>query len=448
MSGFNSVEKIIFSKFKSRLSKDEKNIETQCIYNDSSVKESLISNNFREISNNIEKMERTRENYAYRLVLSNKKYIGKIIIFIKKSMRKSLKWYIEPICFQQTDFNNAVTPSIGRLLENQSILENQIAKSTYRIQELEVQSNNTAENPNVLIMELKSEILSIKQIFENQLSHLSTDIINVESTLENRLILNEKNESFLRAEYVNINDRISNLEEFGLAAIDEKKFNMWEKYTYSQAGEDAIILYILTVMGIDYSKCTYLDLGANHAKELSNTYFLYKHGAKGVLVEANKNLIPELKFYRNRDIVLNKCVALESNQEMEFYILSGDGLSTTEADSVNEFKKINADIEVSEVVKVQTITVNDIIDQYLGIAPTVISIDVEGKDFEILKSIDYSRFRPLIIITEMIEYSTYLSINQRNKEIDAFMINNDYVEYAFTGINSIYLDKTQLKGVE
>ena len=41
--------------------------------------------------------------------------------------------------------------------------------------------------------------------------------------------------------------------------------------SFSQSGEDMILSYILRKEGIDESSCTYLDLGANHAKDLSNT---------------------------------------------------------------------------------------------------------------------------------------------------------------------------------
>ena len=66
---------------------------------------------------------------------------------------------------------------------------------------------------------------------------------------------------------------------------DEETF--WIKTTFSQAGEDSILLYVLRVLGVNICKARYLDLGANHARELSNTYALYQRGMRGVLVEAN-----------------------------------------------------------------------------------------------------------------------------------------------------------------
>ncbi len=52
--------------------------------------------------------------------------------------------------------------------------------------------------------------------------------------------------------------------------------NMLMKTTYSQSGEDAILAYLFAVLGIPFAKCSYLDLGANRPKEMSNTYFFYE----------------------------------------------------------------------------------------------------------------------------------------------------------------------------
>ena len=85
--------------------------------------------------------------------------------------------------------------------------------------------------------------------------------------------------------------------------------NMLMKTTYSQSGEDAILAYLFAVLGIPFAKCSYLDLGANRPKEMSNTYFFYEQGATGTLIEANPALIPALQKERSGDTILNRCIA-------------------------------------------------------------------------------------------------------------------------------------------
>ena len=216
------------------------------------------------------------------------------------------------------------------------------------------------------------------------------------------------------------------------------------KRTLSQAGEDSILAFAINTLGMNFEDCVYLDLGANHAKEMSNTYFFYSMGARGVLVEANPELIPELKFFRNGDIILNKCVSDKSGELIEFYILNGDGLSTPNLEVAEECIRKNSNLEIIKKVTVETITVNEIIETYLGKSPVILNVDIEGKEMDILNSIDFDKYRPMFIIIEMIEYKPTLVVGEKNNEILRFMEKKSYQEYAFSGINSIFIDTRQI----
>ena len=360
-----------------------------------------------EIIDHISSMGKNRENYAYRN-LSGKNRIKNLV---KKILRKMLKWYIEPICFQQTDFNSAVMSSIGRLTE----LQTMHIKNINQI----LEKNHQLEN-------------NIRQILD-QHQRLQSTIHDFESV---QAISNRK--------ICDINNKLEKLESLDLKIFNQED-NFFNKISTSQSGEDAIVSYIIKVLGISFNKCTYLDLGANHAKELSNTYYLYQKGARGVLVEANPNLISELKFYRSEDIILNYCVVDKKHTDKtEFYLVNGDGLSSPNKNSIDLCLKKNATLKIDDVVTVETITLDEIFNKYFDGAPTVLNVDIEGNELEILKNIDFKKYRPLIIIIEMIPYQNNLVIENKNKEILDFMTKNNYTEYAFTGINSIFLDKSQI----
>jgi hypothetical protein len=111
---------------------------------------------------------------------------------------------------------------------------------------------------------------------------------------------------------------------------------------------------------------------------------------------------------------------------------------------VDDYISKNPDLKVVDTKRISTITVNEIIDKYLEEAPTLINIDIEGKDMEILESINWEKYRPFIIIIEMIHYEPRLVVESKNNDILEFMRSKDYIEYAFTGINSIFIDKTKL----
>ena len=50
-------------------------------------------------------------------------------------------------------------------------------------------------------------------------------------------------------------------------------------------------------------------------------------------------------------------------------------------------------------------------------------------------------------MVETIEYRPYLSINIKKDYIVDYLKEKDYVEYAFTGINSIFIDANYMKSI-
>ena len=122
--------------------------------------------------------------------------------------------------------------------------------------------------------------------------------------------------------------------------------------------------------------------------------------------------------------------------------MSGDGLSSMDLDAVRDMIHENPELKVESVLPVKTITVQDILRQYFGNeAPTVVNIDVEGMEWAILQNWDFEHYRPAMFVVEMIPYRPTLVIGEKNEEIVNFMESVNYVEYAFTGINSIFVDK-------
>lgn len=337
------------------------------------------------------------------------------------------------------------------IIKSVSSLEKAIKEFEYRLEKGSVRINDLAENVQLFERNMKSYE---QQVSSNNktVSFLIESIQRLEANGEKRdqrMASDDTTTMTIINDIINLRqqleDIVDHLGNLGVKIGNNKEFNMLNKITNSQAGEDAILAYIVAMIKIPFSQCTYLDLGANHAKEMSNTYFFYSHGARGVLVEANADLIPELKFYRNEDIIINKCISNHSGEIIDFYVFNIDGVSNLSKSSSLEMLKENPSLQITETRKVETITVNDILDQYFVDAPKILNIDVEGLEIAILKSIDFNKYRPLLIVTEMLPYSTKLSVGIKNSEILAFMSANNYKEFAFTGINSIFIDSLYLE---
>lgn len=408
---------------------------------DSGDTEQAIEKFFEEIDRCLRKMDTSRENYAFRHIYSCRAVIGKFIVFCKRVIRKCLKWYIEPICNQQTEFNDAVTPAVGRLTQLQRSALNQIQQADDALRGLKESSEKQEKD----ILQVRKEQASLIQQLQEIQVQVQANIGSREhikfaqDELQNQMnmVLQELSEAM---------EQLRDLREQGAFAEVVTNEKVMKKST-AQTGEDMIVAHILREQHIPMEQLTYLDLGANHAKFLSNTYYLYQNGVRGVLVEANPALIGELKFYRSGDIILNRCIATTSGETVDFYVLNGDGLSTPDKGGADASIAENPMLKIDKVVPVKTITVEEIIDTYFDKAPTIINLDIEGEEMNILNSIDFTKHRPLIMIIETIPYRKHLAVGLKNQEIIDFMIRKNYIEYAFTGINSIFLDKEQIAEV-
>ena len=216
----------------------------------------------------------------------------------------------------------------------------------------------------------------------------------------------------------------------------KKIFGKKYRKSYSQCGEDILINYIFSLRGI--KNPSYLDIGANDPFFLSNTAMLYSKGSRGINVEANPTLLDKFKRLRNRDVNVNVGIS-DKAEELEFYIMSDNTLSTFMKAEYEAMLKQNG--RLMEIKKIQLITVAELVDKYSsGVFPDLLTIDVEGMDFKILQSIDFSKTRPKVICVEAAEYSP-IGAGTRRTELIEFLESKGYYEYANTNLNAIMVDR-------
>ena len=440
MNNFDITQKIIFEKLSNHIS-EEMPVEYRP---DDSATE--IDKAYYYLNGIIDAQNIT----SIRPVVSKRKgIVAKCVIIIKKVMRKLLFWYIEPVCKQQTRYNELCTQYCIQMFYNaQKGKEN--AKSSITVNDkIEVITKKTEESQKKIEkLQSENEILRkmlVEYIQDNakhsaEIKDLTDGISNIQQNMDKYECISKETEKV-----------ISDMQTIKRENADLFKpfdSDFWNKVSVAQSGEDTIVEYVLMVLGIKLSDEYYLDLGDNHAKQLSNTYMLYKKGMRGVLVEANPQLIGELKFYRSEDVILNKCISNHSDESLQFYIMSGDGLSCTSMDAVNEMIEKNPQLYIKDTITVDTITVNQILQKYFSKAPILLSIDIEGQEESILQTLDYDKYAPLIVIVERIDYGTTIATKKRKDLIADIMSQNGYFEYAFTGINSIFINKRRLEEIQ
>lgn len=215
------------------------------------------------------------------------------------------------------------------------------------------------------------------------------------------------------------------------------KKNKYIKTSYSQSGEDLIINFILSTLGI--KSPTYIDIGAHHPFYLSNTAFFYENGSRGVCIEPDPTLFKTIQKYRKNDICLNIGIGLSEEKEADFFIMTSPTLNTFSKEQAIEYESYG-NITIEKVHKVSLKNINNIIESYVKKTPNFVSLDVEGLDYQILKSFDFEKYRPEVFCIETLTYTEDKS-EKKLTEIIEFMLEIDYMIYADTYINTIFVNR-------
>ncbi len=97
-------------------------------------------------------------------------------------------------------------------------------------------------------------------------------------------------------------------------------------------------------------------------------------------------------------------------------------------------------IRIDKVIKLPLKDINKIISDNFPKSPTVISLDVEGLDEEILRKLDFSKYQPLLICVETVNFSVKGELMKTKSLID-FLLSKGYFIYADTHINTIFCSR-------
>ncbi len=201
-------------------------------------------------------------------------------------------------------------------------------------------------------------------------------------------------------------------------------------HSYSQFGEDKVIRSLLPErFG------SYLDIGAGHPVRNSNSYYLYKLGWHGTLIEPITELAQTIARKRPRDEVVNCLVATQNIKAgyTKFFEFHPSELST--ADKARAESLIQ---DGYELIGEYAVTIRDISEFTKVVRPTdpfLLTIDIEGLDYEVLKSIDWTNFQPRVVCVENPDW-----LNEENK-INTILRSNGYKLVSSHFISAIYVDR-------
>jgi len=200
--------------------------------------------------------------------------------------------------------------------------------------------------------------------------------------------------------------------------------DQWAQRSWSQEGEDQILRRIFEHKKNGF----YVDVGAHHPKRFSNTFLFYKRGWCGINIDAMPGSMSKFNKTRPRDINLELGIG-EQQGNLDYFVFNEPALNGFSRDPSDERNEADSVYRIENVIKVDVLPLQQVLDNYLPAGQEIdfMSIDVEGLDFQVLKSNDWNKYRPKYVLVEILDSSLH-EIDQ--SDIGKFMLDMGYVLYA------------------
>ena len=209
---------------------------------------------------------------------------------------------------------------------------------------------------------------------------------------------------------------------------------------HSQDNQDK---YLETYIFKGYKNGFYVDVGAHDGISINNTlYFEKNNNWRGINIEPIKKVFDKLVINRPNNINLN-CAVCNNDGETDFLCNIGytemiSGIKDNfDIRHLHRLQRENIQYgSITEVIKVETKKLETILHDNDISHINYLSIDVEGAEFEVIKSINFDKvFIDVIgfennyndVSVPIVEYLQNKGFIVIHKSLDIFMINKMYI---------------------
>ncbi len=218
---------------------------------------------------------------------------------------------------------------------------------------------------------------------------------------------------------------------FGFLVGARDLINDFAVKSYSQEGEDLITARYFG----NKKNGFYIDVGANHPKKFSNTYYFYKRGWKGINIDplpGSKTIFDKL---RKNDININLGIS-DKEGKMIYFMFEEPQLNTFSEKIKKNRLKTGKKLIDKKYIKIKTLStiLNNL---KIKMQIDFLTIDTEGFDLNVLKSNNWVKYSPKLIIVEDIDFKLE---KYKSSNIFNFLSKKGYVLFAKTG-NSLIFEK-------
>ncbi len=200
--------------------------------------------------------------------------------------------------------------------------------------------------------------------------------------------------------------------------------------SYAQNQEDVLLWRALR----EVARGVYIDVGASDPVRDSVTKAFYDRGWSGVNIEPSAQAFAHLVAARPRDVNLNIAVSDHAG-EITLFDVAGSGLSTSVRANADALASSGATVR-SVVTPCQTLAA--ILARLEFPEVHFLKVDVEGAEEAALRGVDFSTFRPWIILIEATEPNTTIS---NHGAWEPIILAAGYRFAHFDGLNRYYVSQ-------
>jgi len=178
---------------------------------------------------------------------------------------------------------------------------------------------------------------------------------------------------------------------------------------YSQHGEDFLLHKVF-----NKTNGFFIEVGCIDGLRFSNTLFFEKLGWKGLCIEAHNDYIELLNKNRPNSKVVHCAIGDNDKDDVVFYANARGSLSSLDKTTEERWRRDYAEHFTGfeeQVVKERTLT--NVLDEFGVKEIDLLSIDIEGYEIEALMGLDFTKYKPEVLIVE----SDGIDHKRRIKEI-------------------------------
>jgi FkbM family methyltransferase len=146
----------------------------------------------------------------------------------------------------------------------------------------------------------------------------------------------------------------------------------------------------------------YVDVGAHDPTIYSNTAHWYQRGWRGINIDADSEAIARLEVARPEDINLAIGIGSEHGEFEYIRYRNASAVNTFDQRLARRREKESYQFKPDAIERVEVRTLASILTEHLAPDQTIdfLNVDVEGWDFNVLKSNDWDLFRPRVVLVE------------------------------------------------